>query len=94
MNERKSYGRSVNGVDLTEEVVKRLADDAEAGFDVDALKPKMKLGRPPLGEGPAEVVQVRLDPRLRSAVASRAEHDGVNTSEVVREALRRYLSVA
>jgi len=37
------------------------------------------------------VVQVRLDPQLRAAVTTRAEHDGVNTSEIVRQALRHFL---
>jgi len=44
-----------------------------------------------VSDGPAEVVQVRLDPQLRAAVTTRAEHDGVNTSEIVRQALRHFL---
>ncbi len=46
-----------------------------------------------MGSGPAEVVPVRIDPELRTAVASRAETDGTTTSEVIREALRQFLDV-
>jgi len=48
----------------------------------------------PMGSGPADVVPVRLDPELKLLVESRAEHDHTSTSEVIREALRRYLEVA
>ena len=85
------HGHSANGVELTDDVIERLADKAEAGSDVEKLKPGVKRGRPPIGDGPAEVVQVRLDPQLRAAVTTRAEHDGVNTSEIVRQALRHHL---
>lgn len=43
---------------------------------------------------PAEVVPVRLDPELKSAVDARAEAEHVTTSEIIRKALRRYLDVA
>jgi predicted transcriptional regulator len=47
-----------------------------------------------LGSAPAEVVPVRLDPALKDAVEARAAAEDVTTSEVIREALRRYLDVA
>ena len=46
-----------------------------------------------MGSGPAKVVPVRIDPELRAAVAARAETDGTTTSEIIREALRRFLDV-
>ena len=51
-------------------------------------------GRPAMGSGPAEVVPVRLDPELKAAVEARAEADHTTTSDVIREALRRFLEVA
>ncbi len=39
--------------------------------------------------GPAEVVPVRLDPELRATA-----DDTTTTSEIIREALRRFLHVA
>lgn len=41
-----------------------------------------------------EVVPVRLDPELKSAVEARAEGEQLFTSEIIRRALRRYLDVA
>ena len=46
-----------------------------------------------MGDGPAETLPVRLDPPLRKAVDERALAEKTTASEVVREALRRYLKV-
>jgi len=47
-----------------------------------------------LGAGPGEVVPVRLDPELRSALAARADAEDTNASDVIRQALRAWLHVA
>ena len=91
MVDKKSYGRSKAGVELTDEVLKRMADEAEAGLDVTKLR--RRPGRPPMGSGPADTLPVRLDPGLRKAVDDRAAAEHTTASEVVREALRRYLKV-
>lgn len=88
---RKTYGRSRAGVELTEEVLDRMAAEAEQGLDVTHLR--RRPGRPAMGEGPAETLPVRLDPALRKAVDERASADKSTASEVVRQALRRYLEV-
>ncbi len=88
---RKTYGSSKAGVELTEETLDRMAAEAEQGLDVTKLR--RRAGRPPMGEGPAETLPVRLDPALRTAVDERASADKTTASEVVREALRRYLKV-
>ena len=92
MTKKKTYGHSTEGVELTEEVLQRMADEAEAGLD--PAKLRRRPGRPAMGSGPAETVPVRLDPELRRAVDDRAEADQTTTSEVIREALRRYLRVS
>lgn len=74
------------------ELVEQLNDEAEAGYDVSALR--RRGGRPPLGSGPAEVVPVRLDPELRAALAARADADDATASEVIRQGLRAWLRVA
>jgi len=89
MTEKKSHGRSKAGVDLTDEVLERMADEAEGGLDVTKLR--RRPGRPAMGSGPAETFPVRLDPELRRAVDDRAAADRTTASDVVREALRRYL---
>jgi len=47
-----------------------------------------------MGSGPAEVVPVRIDPELRAAIEARARSEDTTTSEVIREAIRRFLEVA
>jgi predicted transcriptional regulator len=47
-----------------------------------------------MGSAAAEVVPVRLDPELKEAVESRAEREQTTTSEIIREALRKFLDVA
>jgi hypothetical protein len=72
-----------------------LAAEAEAGYEVEQLRIRRgKRGRPALGRAPAEVESVQLDPELRQELAERARHDGTTTSEVIREALRRFLRAA
>lgn len=89
MTDNKSYGRSKGGTELTVEVLDRLAQQAEDGLDTTKLR--RRPGRPAMGSGPAETLPVRLDPDLRHAVNERAAADHTTASEVVREALRRYL---
>lgn len=88
---KKSHGRTKSEVELTDEVIERLADEAEAGLDVTKLR--RRPGRPSLGSAPAESFPVRLDPELRQAVDDRAAAEDTTASEVIREALRRYLKV-
>lgn len=92
MSDRKSHGRSKGGVELTDEVLERMADEAEAGLDVTRLR--RRPGRPAMGSGPAEAFPVRLEPELRQALDERAAQDETTPSEIVREALRRFLKVS
>lgn len=89
MGEKESYGRSQAGVDLTDDVLERMAVEAEAGLDLTKLR--RRPGRPAMGSGPAATLPVRLDPELRKALDDRADADGTTASDIAREALRRYL---
>jgi hypothetical protein len=89
---KKTYGKTKSGVPIDEELVGKLAAEAEAGYDVEETL-RRRVGRPTLGSGPASVESVRLDPELRSALAQRAERDHEATSSVIRRALREYLKV-
>ncbi len=93
MAEKKSYGKTKSGTPIREGLVEKLAAEAEAGYDVEETL-RRRGGRPTLGAGPASVESVRLDPELRSALASRAERDHEATSSVIRKALREYLKVS
>jgi Ribbon-helix-helix protein, copG family len=89
----KSYGTTAGGVEITGDLVRKLAGTAEAGYDVDEML-RRRGGRPPIGSAAATVESVRLDPELRSALAERARRDKETTSAVIRKALRHYLDVA
>jgi hypothetical protein len=91
MPDKKSHGRSKAGVELTDDVLERMADEAEDGLDVTKLR--RRPGRPAMGSGPADSLPVRLDPELRQALDERASSDNTTASDIVREALRRYLKV-
>lgn len=91
MSERKkNYGRTITGELLTDELIEKYAKEAEEGYDVDEML-KNRVGRPPIGDGPASVESVRLDPELKKALDDRASHDDEPTSAVIRQALRAYL---
>jgi hypothetical protein len=92
MAREKTYGTTAGGVPITDELIERLAEKAEAGFDVEEIL-RRRRGRPPMGSGPATVESVRLDPELRQALADRARRDREATSSVIRKALRQYLQV-
>lgn len=86
--------RTPSGHTLTDEDLEALATEvAEKDYDVDVLKTRRR-GRPPMGSGPADVVPVRIDPELLAAIESRAKADHATTSEIIREAIRRFLDVA
>lgn len=79
---------------LTDDEIDALSTEAaETDYDVEALKTRRR-GRPPMGSGPADVVPVRIDPELRAAIEARAEAEHTTTSEIIREAIRRFLEVA
>jgi hypothetical protein len=86
----KSHGTTRSGKPITDEMVKELAAKAKAGFDVDEII-RRRGGRPAMGSAAASVESVRLDPELSQALRRRAEHEGRTNSDVIRDALRRYL---
>lgn len=88
---KKSYGKTKSGIEITDELVGRLAENAEAGYDVDEIL-RRRGGRPPLGSAAARVESVRLDPELQQALTDRAARDHETTSSVIRKALRQYLA--
>lgn len=88
----KNTQRTTKGKPLTDAMVEELTREAEAGYDVQTLK--RRGGRKPIGSAAARVIPVRLDPELEAALKARAEEEHSNASEVIREALRAWLSPA
>ncbi len=93
MTKPETY-RTPSGRTLTEADLDAIAEEVErADYDVSQLKTRRR-GRPPMGSGPADVVPVRIDPELRGAIEARAQAEHTTTSEIIREAIRRFLDVA
>ncbi len=82
---------TINGKPVTEAMLQEWADEAERGYDVSRLKPR---GRPPMGDAPAKVTTLRLEPSLDAALDERARRDQSSRSEVIRAALRAWLETA
>ena len=78
-----------SGKPVTQQDVQDWADEAERGYDVDRLR---KRGRRPAGDGPGQVVPVRIDATLLAALTERADSDHVSRSEAIRAAIRDYVA--
>lgn len=89
MMTKAARGRS-GGIELTDEVIKRLAEEAERGYDPKRLRPRV-MGRPRMGSLPATTFQVRLEPELRDQLERAARRQRTSPSELARRALRSYL---
>ena len=86
-----------SGKVLTEADFERMADEAEvAEIDIEAIAARAVRpgGRPRLGNGPSNVLQVRLDPETRAQLDERAAHDHRTASAIAREAIQRYLDAS
>ena len=90
---KKDLGRTRTGEPITDELVDELAARAEAGFDVEEIL-RRRGGRPTMGSSAASVESVRLDPELSDALRERAEREGRTNSDLIRDALRRYLQAS
>jgi CRISPR-associated endonuclease/helicase Cas3 len=92
---KRTYGHTKSGKPIDDDLVERLAGEAEAGYDVgEVIARRGKRGRPRLGSAPSMVESVRLDPDLKERLARRAEDEGVSVSEIIREALRQHLAAS
>jgi len=95
MTAKRTYGHTKTGKPIDDEMIEKLAAEAERGYEPGQLRGKPRgRGRPPLGDAAKEVESVRLDPDLRGAAAQRAADEGVTVSELIRRALREYLRSA
>jgi hypothetical protein len=82
---------TLNGEPVSDEQIQVWADEAERGYPVDQLR---KRGRRPAGDGPGEVVAVRMDGTLLSELSARAEREHVTRSEAIRAAVRAWIDAA
>lgn len=69
--------------------IQQWADEAEAGYDVDALKRRGR-GRPGRGAEPMQVVAVRLTAEELDALDAAAAKQDMTRSEAIRAALAHF----
>lgn len=75
--------------EVSEEQIQEWVVEAEAGYDVDALKRRGR-GRPGRGAEPMQVVAVRLTADELAALDAAAARDNVSRSEAIRRALANF----
>lgn len=75
--------------EVTEAQIHAWADEAEAGYDVEALKRRGR-GRPGRGAEPMQVVAVRLTADEIAALDAAAKRDQLSRSEAIRRALSAF----
>lgn len=84
-------GETIRGKPVTDEQVQAWADEAEKGYPVEQLQ---KRGRRPVGDGPGEMVAVRMDEALLAQLTARAEREQVSRSEAIRAAVKAWIDAA
>lgn len=82
--------RSKSGTPITDEVAEKLADEAEAGYE---LTPTKRVGRKSLGgsRGASPRVNFRMTAELQAHAQACAEKEGKTVSQIAREALEKYV---
>lgn len=93
----KTVDATTADIDLDEEVVLRKDGsrytEADAQADAADVVERLGRGKPSLsGQGTSPQIGVRLPSDLRELLADRAAREGRRESEIVREAIVRYLS--
>lgn len=87
----ETHGTQADGTSITDEMVEVMADEAEAGYDVEELLARRRGGRPPMGSAASSVESVRLDPELKRDLLLRAAEEHISVSEAIRRAIGQYL---
>ena len=75
--------------EISEAQIRAWVDEAEAGYDVEALRRRGR-GRPGRGAEPMQVVAVRLSADEVAALDAIAARERVTRSEVIRRALAQF----
>ena len=82
--------KAKTGESMDDDFWRRAEEKADAGRDSSRLR--RRVGRPTLGDKPAELTAVRIPPETRRALDDRAAQEHTSASEVIRRALDQYLA--
>ena len=82
--------KAKTGETMDDDFWRRAEEKANAGLEPSRLH--RRVGRPTLGDEPAELTAVRLPPEVRRALDDRAAAEHTSASEVIRRALDQYLA--
>lgn len=77
---------TIQGTPVTEEQITTWVAEAEAGYDVDALRTRRR-GRPGRGAAPGQVVTIRFTPEELAEVDRRAQERHISRSDFIRKAV-------
>lgn len=83
--------RLKSGELLSPRLVKKLAEEAEAGYDLARAK-KKRVGRPSLGRGMSPQVSFRVAATTYRRARQRATAEKTTVSELARTALEKYVA--
>jgi hypothetical protein len=87
-----AYLKTKSGLELTPEVTDKIAEEAEAGYDLTNAR-LISIGRPSLNvSGESRTIQVRVNDALDVQVRAMAKEQDRTVSELVRDALRQYVT--
>jgi hypothetical protein len=86
-----NHGSKADGTPITDSMVEAMADEAEVGYDVEAILRRRQPGRPAMGSSASSVESVRLDPELKRDLLLRAAEEDTSVSQIIRAAVRQYL---
>lgn len=79
----------MHGRVISDAQIQEWADEAEAGYDVDALL--RNPGRPRVGKGETKVLQFRVDEQTMEAIDEAATSATVTRSDIGRLAIQEFL---
>jgi hypothetical protein len=82
--------RSKSGVEVSDEIAERLADEAEAGYELPSSR---RVGRKSLagGSGRSPRINIRITPELYERAKQRAAAEGTTISQLARKAFEAYI---
>lgn len=93
MTQEQGVRGTIHGKPVGDDQVATWVAEAEAGYDLPALR--RRRGRPSAGVGPGRPVTVRLDEATLAALNARAQAEGLTSqSEAIRAAVRSWTHVA